>query len=228
MENVLSVRAEELKPRQNRNYIPGHKKGGSISYFTLQQYAPEYIDLYRSDAFLKFMGRLVNTPLLLCPERDPHSCALYYYTEPGDHIGFHYDTSYYKGARYTVLLGLVDKTQQCQLACQLYKNDPERETHELRLFPSPGHTPGHVSIHISSEGKEAVITGDLLHHPVQMAEPDLPENFCMDAELACKTRRQFLKNYENKKAFIIGSHFCDPTGGWIISDDRNWRWEKEE
>jgi hypothetical protein len=138
MESVLSVRAEELKPRLNRNYIPGYKKGGSISYFTLQQHAPEYIDLYRSDAFLEFMSRLVKTPLLLCPERDSHSCALYYYTEPGDHIGFHYDTSYYKGARYTVLLGLVDKAQQCQLVCQLYKDDPERETQELSLITEPG------------------------------------------------------------------------------------------
>jgi hypothetical protein len=51
----------------------------------------------------------VQAKLSLCPENDPHSCALYYYTEPGDHIGFHYDTSYYKGARYTILMGLVDK-----------------------------------------------------------------------------------------------------------------------
>ena len=42
-----------------------------------------------------------------CPEADPPSCALYFYTEPGDHIGFHYDTSYYKGTRYTVLVGLL-------------------------------------------------------------------------------------------------------------------------
>lgn len=139
MATVLSVRAEELKPRLNRNYIPGHKKGGSISYYTLQQHAQEYIDLYRAPAFLDFMSRLVKTPLLLCPDRDPHACALYYYTEPGDHIGFHYDTSYYKGARYTVLLGLVNKAQQCQLACQLYKNDPGRETEEL-IFP---HKSGH-------------------------------------------------------------------------------------
>ena len=97
---------------------------------------------------------------------------------------------------------------------------------EVRLFPTPGHTPGHVSVHISSNGNDAVITGDLLHHPIQMAEPDLPGNFCIDAQRACKTRRKFLQDYENKKAFIIGSHFCDPTGGWIIRDKRNWRFEK--
>ncbi len=36
---------------------------------------------------------------------------------------------------------------------------------EISLFPTPGHTPGHVSVHIRSKGEEAVITGDLLHHP---------------------------------------------------------------
>ena len=152
MENVLSARAAELKPRLNRNYIPGHKKGGSISYFTLQQYGPEYIELYRSHAFLDFMGRLVKTPLLLCPDRDPHSCALYYYTEPGDHIGFHYDTSYYKGARYTVLLGLVNRARQCRLVCQLYRDDPARETQELHLTTEPGDL--------------VIFNGDKLYHAV--------------------------------------------------------------
>ena len=43
--------------------------------------------------------------LHLCPDEDPHACALYFYTEAGDHMGYHYDTSYYTGARYTVLFG---------------------------------------------------------------------------------------------------------------------------
>ena len=80
----------------------------------------------------------MGAPLLVCPEDDPHACALYYYTEPGDHIGYHYDTSYYKGARYTVLLGLVDRSPSCQLVCQLYKDDPARETREIRLSTEPG------------------------------------------------------------------------------------------
>ena len=136
--DVLAAQAEQLKPTLNRNYIPGHKKGGSVSFFALKDKAPEFLELYRSPGFLAFLNRLAETPLVLCPERDPHGCALYYYTEPGDHIGFHYDTSYYKGARYTVLVGLVDKAQQCQLVCQLYKDDPSRETKELRLVTEPG------------------------------------------------------------------------------------------
>ncbi|MBE0621775.1 MAG: MBL fold metallo-hydrolase, partial [Burkholderiales bacterium] len=54
-------------------------------------------------------------------------------------------------------------------------------TPEVRLEPTPGHTPGHVSVRISSQGAEAVITGDLMHHPLQCAEPDLANNFDVDA-----------------------------------------------
>ncbi|MBI4401253.1 MAG: 2OG-Fe(II) oxygenase [Nitrospirae bacterium] len=138
VEETLVPQVQRLKPELNRNFIPGHKKGGSVSYYTVREKAPEFMELYRSPVFIDFLSRLVNARLMLCPEHDPHSCALYYYTEPGDHIGFHYDTSYYKGARYTILMGLVDKSEHCCLVCQLYKDDPTRETKELSLVTKPG------------------------------------------------------------------------------------------
>jgi glyoxylase-like metal-dependent hydrolase (beta-lactamase superfamily II) len=98
-----------------------------------------------------------------------------------------------------------------------------RITDEIQLFPTPGHTPGHVSIHISSQGEEAVITGDMMHHPVQIAVPHLPGNFCMDKEISCKTRQNFIERYGDSKVLVIGSHFCDPTAGWIERDEENWR-----
>ena len=75
---------------------------------------------------------------MLCPDNDPHSCALYYYTEAGDHIGFHYDTSYYKGARYTILMGLVDRSTQCKLVCELFKDVPDQTPRTLELVTQPG------------------------------------------------------------------------------------------
>jgi hypothetical protein len=138
MDDYLLPSTEQLKPQLNRNYIPGHKKGGSVSYYTVRQHAPVFLELYRSSAFMDFLSRLVGARLMLCPENDPHACALYYYTEPGDHIGFHYDTSYYKGARYTILMGLVDRSPSCRLICQLYKDDPRRAMKELQLATEPG------------------------------------------------------------------------------------------
>src|SRR5437016_9964587 len=138
VEEHLVPQAQGVKSELNRNYIPGHKKGGSVSYYTVMEKAPRFLDLYRSGAFLEFLSRLVRAKLSLCPENDPHSCALYYSTEPGDHIGFHYDTSYYRGARYTILVGLVDRSESCRLVCQLYKDDPARESRELQLATEPG------------------------------------------------------------------------------------------
>jgi len=128
---------ERVRTSINRNYIPRHKKGGSVGYYTLREQAPAVLTLYRSPAFLDFVRRVTGAPVQLCPESDPHACALYYYTEPGDHIGFHYDTSYYKGTRYTVLLGLVERSSS-RLVCQLYKDDPAREARELTLATEPG------------------------------------------------------------------------------------------
>jgi hypothetical protein len=100
--------------------------------------APVFVELYRSPAFIDFISRLVGHPVMPCPDDDPLACALYFYNQPGDHIGFHYDTSYYKGARYTVLMGLVQRSVECRLVCQLHKGDASRAMQELRLTTLPG------------------------------------------------------------------------------------------
>jgi len=138
LEHYLLPEAEQLRADVHRNYIPRHKKGGSVSFYTVAEKAPAVLTLYRHPTFIDFLSRLVGTPVMACPDDDPHACALYFYTEPGDHIGFHYDTSYYQGARYTVLVGLVQRSQHCQLVCQLYKDDPTREPKDLQLATHPG------------------------------------------------------------------------------------------
>jgi hypothetical protein len=137
VEHHLLPDVEQLRAKVHRNYIPKHKKGGSVSYYTLAEKASVFLDLYRSPAFIDFISRLVGVAVMPCPDDDPHACALYFYTEPGDHIGFHYDTSYYKGARYTILMGLVQRSAHCRLICQLYKRDPTRATQELQLATPP-------------------------------------------------------------------------------------------
>jgi len=138
VEQFLLPEVEQLRSHIHRNYIPRHKKGGSVSYYTLLEKSSVFLTLYRSPVFIDFLSRMVNAQVRLCPENDPHACALYYYTEPGDHIGFHYDTSYYKSARYTVLMGLVQKTENCRLVCHLYKDDAKREMKEVQVSTQPG------------------------------------------------------------------------------------------
>jgi hypothetical protein len=153
----LLPEVEPLRADVHRNYLPRHKKGGSVSYYTLVEKAPAVLTLYRHPALIDFLSRLVGAPVMPCPEDDPHACALYFYTEPGDHIGFHYDTSYYRGARYTVLVGLVQRSQACQLVCQLYKDDPTRERQDLQIPTHPG--------------TMVIFNGDKLWHAVTPLEP---------------------------------------------------------
>lgn len=133
----MVAEVNRVRPAINRNYIPRHKKGGSVSFYTLLEQAPTMVELYRSPAFIAFLEALTGRRLQPCPPTDPHSCALYFYTEPGDHIGFHFDTSYYRGARYTVLVGLVERSSS-RLVCELYKNDPQRKPVEVQLATHPG------------------------------------------------------------------------------------------
>jgi glyoxylase-like metal-dependent hydrolase (beta-lactamase superfamily II) len=96
-------------------------------------------------------------------------------------------------------------------------------TDEVRLEPTPGHTPGHVSVHITSRGEEAIITGDLMHHPVQCAHPEWNSRFDNDAEQAEATRRSFLDRYAGGPVLIIGTHFSGATAGRIVRDGETYR-----
>ncbi len=119
-------------------YVALLVREGSVSFYALLSQAPAILSLYRSPALLMFRSRLVEAPLMLCPEDDPHSCVLYYYTQPGDHIGFHYDASYYKGKRYTVLISLVERSEHCRLVARVRKHGEAEEIRETRIPMDPG------------------------------------------------------------------------------------------
>jgi glyoxylase-like metal-dependent hydrolase (beta-lactamase superfamily II) len=91
-----------------------------------------------------------------------------------------------------------------------------RVSDELWLEPTPGHTPGHVSVRLASDGAEAVITGDLMHHPVQVAEPGWGSHFDSDVEQARSTRQAFCERYADRPVTVLGTHFHHPTAGRIV------------
>jgi len=91
------------------------------------------------------------------------------------------------------------------------------------LEPTPGHTPGHVSVRLASGGADAVITGDLMHHPIQMAEPQWATPFDSDAEHAKQTRRAFCERYADGPVTVLGTHFHHPTAGRIVRHGATWR-----
>ncbi|UUU38861.1 MBL fold metallo-hydrolase [Streptomyces sp. NBC_00162] len=83
----------------------------------------------------------------------------------------------------------------------------------VHLEAAPGHTPGQVAVVVESGAERAVITGDLVHHPVQFIEPDVPSLADTDAALAAATRRAFVERYADTGTLIVGTHFPAPTAG---------------
>ena len=81
----------------------------------------------------------------------------------------------------------------------------------------PGHTPDALGMHLKSNGDEAILCGDLMHHKLQCHLPDWSTNFCTDQNLARKTRSDFLKRYADTDTLIFPAHFPEPTGGHIES-----------
>jgi glyoxylase-like metal-dependent hydrolase (beta-lactamase superfamily II) len=85
----------------------------------------------------------------------------------------------------------------------------------LWLEPTPGHTPGHVSVRISSRGEEALITGDCIHHPVQMTRTDWCSSADYDRAQGQRTREDLLARYAESDVLVIGTHFATPTAGRV-------------
>jgi len=100
-----------------------------------------------------------------------------------------------------------------------------RLTDEVSLIPTPGHTPGHVSVLIESRGERAVITGDLMHNPIQIAVPAVEARFDMDKAQGARTRVQFVERFNRSGTLVIGSHFADPSAGHIVPDGAAWKLE---
>ncbi len=87
---------------------------------------------------------------------------------------------------------------------------------EVRLEPLPGHTPGHVGIHLSSQGAEAIMCGDVMHSPVQCAHPEWAAVGDVDSALAATTRRAFLERYCETDTLVLTAHFPSPSVGHIV------------
>ena len=91
------------------------------------------------------------------------------------------------------------------------------------LVPTHGHTPGHCSVRISSQGQEALITGDFLHHPCQMARLDWASTADGDPEAAGATRQRMFGDLAGKPVLVIGTHFAGPTAGHVVRDGAAYR-----
>ena len=83
------------------------------------------------------------------------------------------------------------------------------------LDPTPGHTPGHVCVHVKGGRGEAVMSGDLMHHAFQCTMPAWNSCFCVDPTASRAMRRAFLERYADTGTLIMPAHFPTPSVGRI-------------
>ena len=91
---------------------------------------------------------------------------------------------------------------------------------EVSTFPTPGHSPGHMSIRIRSEGEEAVLLGDVAHHPVQFEHLDWSSTFDSDPNASAKMREQLFGKLAGTNTRVFGGHF-EP--GYVVKEGKAFR-----
>jgi glyoxylase-like metal-dependent hydrolase (beta-lactamase superfamily II) len=94
---------------------------------------------------------------------------------------------------------------------------------EISLVPTLGHTPGHVSVMIQSNGEQALITGDFMHHPCQIAHPEWSTLADSDPEQGIATRRRMFQRLAGTPVLILGTHFAGVTAGRLVVDGDSYR-----
>ena len=186
----LASAVDTLQSSVNRNYLPGHKQGGSVGRHVIDERAPFIAELYRSRGLIDVLEGIAGEPLQPSPPDDPHAYALYFYTRPGDHIGWHYDTSYYEGRRYTVLFGVIDES-----SCRL---DYELHTRQKGVTVVPG------SIQIPPGGL-VFFDGDALRHritPLKEGERRVSLTFEYVTDARMRRGRRLISNFKDALGYF--------------------------
>ena len=91
---------------------------------------------------------------------------------------------------------------------------------EISVIPTPGHSPGHMSVLIESDGEQALLSGDVAHHPCQMAHLDWCSVVDTDTAQSAETRHKVFSRFADTPTLVIGGHF---SAGHIRRDGDGFR-----
>jgi glyoxylase-like metal-dependent hydrolase (beta-lactamase superfamily II) len=95
---------------------------------------------------------------------------------------------------------------------------------DVELRPTPGHTPGHMSVWVADR---CVITGDTLHHPIQFAHPEWTAAGDTDPDIARATRTELFTTAAATGALVLGTHFAGSSAGRVAAADGRFRFIPE-
>ena len=101
--------------------------------------------------------------------------------------------------------------------------DEHQLVSEVSVEPAPGHTPGQLMVRIGAGRGQAILSADLMHHPLQVRYPEWSTRFCADQAKARATRINFFNEHADTGRLILPAHFPSPTGGRIARDGKDFR-----
>jgi glyoxylase-like metal-dependent hydrolase (beta-lactamase superfamily II) len=106
-----------------------------------------------------------------------------------------------------------------------FVDSDHRFSPEIHFIPTAGHSPAHMSIAIESEGRSAILLGDVFHHPCQIAHLDWATPIDLDQRQSTGTRRIMCERLAGTQTLAIGGHFTGPGAGYIVRDGNTFRLE---
>jgi glyoxylase-like metal-dependent hydrolase (beta-lactamase superfamily II) len=98
----------------------------------------------------------------------------------------------------------------------------------IKLIRTPGHTPGHLVLVISSGAEQLICTGDLIHQPSHLGRPDLYDVFDIAPEQGHRTKIQMLSRLASPNVLVFSCHFPFPGLGHIVKKGDGWLWQPIE
>lgn len=90
---------------------------------------------------------------------------------------------------------------------------------------TPGHTPGHISVLVESQGERLVQMGDAIHHPMQIAHPDWTPDFEWDRRVSAQTREGMVERAAAERWLLMAYHFPFPGYGRVMREGSSYRWQ---
>ncbi len=95
----------------------------------------------------------------------------------------------------------------------------------LHISPAPGHTPGSITLSLMDAKKEALFTGDIFHHPIQVYEPEWNSAFCELPDQARQTRKDVLNYCCKGDVLMMPAHFGPTHAGHVLASDNGYTFD---
>jgi hypothetical protein len=80
-----------------------------------------------------------------------------------------------------------------------------------------------MRLHVKSKGEKAVLTGDFIHHPIQVYEPGWNSQFCKEADVARTTRHEVLSHCAEEGTLLLPAHFAGLNAVHIVRDGEGFK-----